>query len=215
MGLASRVAPIVAARGLRLLGASQRLRVLGQDPFARGEPFVAALWHAALWVGLTAFRDRGLVVPASPSRAGDRVSLVLRRLGYGPPVRGSTSRLPVAALAGMIRAAREGHSVAVTVDGGRGPAGRVRPGVLAVARASGRAVWPVGMAASPCLRVRSSWETVIVPLPFARVVAVFGEPLQLPRAAEREALESARVELERALHEATREAERIARRQPA
>jgi lysophospholipid acyltransferase (LPLAT)-like uncharacterized protein len=210
--LVSRLAPGLVARAIRLLGATLRVRVVGDDPFAGGEPFLAALWHGALYVGLVGFRDRGLVVPASPSRAGERVRGVLVRLGYGPPVRGSTSRLPVAALAGMIRAARAGQSVAVTVDGGRGPAGRVRPGVLAVARASGRAVWPVGLAARPCLRLRSSWETVVVPLPFSRVVAVTGKPLRIPRGADREALEAARAGLEHALHEATREAERLAAR---
>lgn len=188
------------------------MRVVGEDPFARGEPFVAALWHNTLYLALGPFRDRGIVVAASLTRAGDRSSALLRRLGYGPPVRGSSSRQPVAALAGMIRAARDGRSVAVTVDGGRGPAGRVRPGVLAVARASGHAVWPVGLAARPCLRVRSSWETVIVPLPFARVVAVVGKPQRIPRAADRDALEASRAELERALHEATREAEQLVRR---
>jgi lysophospholipid acyltransferase (LPLAT)-like uncharacterized protein len=195
----------------RTLAKSQRLRIVGDDPFAKDEPFVGALWHNAMFLGLGLFRDRGLVVAASRTRAGDRSSALLARLGYGPTVRGSTSRLPVAALAGMIRAARSGHSVAVTVDGGRGPAGQVRPGVLAVARASGHRICPVGMAARPCPRVQSSWESVLVPMPFARVVVVWGEPLRIARDADRDALERSRVELERALHEATREAERRAR----
>lgn len=191
----------------RALAASQRLRVVGENPLEQGRPFVAALWHNTLYLSLGLFRDRGLVVAASLTRAGDRSSALLVRLGYGPPVRGSSSRRPVAALAGMIRAARAGRSVAVTVDGGRGPAGRVRPGALAVGVASGHPVVPIGLAARPCLRVRSSWETVIVPLPFARVVAVVGKPIWLPRDADRELLESSRAALERALHEATAEAE--------
>lgn len=210
MGLASRLAIGVAARGFRLLGASQRVTGIGEDPFLGSEPFVLAFWHSALYAGLTSLRDRGLVFLVSPSRAGDRLSGLLVRLGYGPSVRGSTSRRPMAALGGMIRAVHEGRRVLVTVDGGRGPAGQVRPGVLAVARATGCAVWPVGMAARPCLRVRSSWETVIVPLPFTRIVHVFGKPLRIARTANEEAFEAARAELERAMHEATREAERVA-----
>jgi lysophospholipid acyltransferase (LPLAT)-like uncharacterized protein len=210
MAAPSRLTIAAAALVFRALGASQRLRVVGDDPFASGEPFVAALWHNTLFLGLGLFRDRGLVVAASRTRAGDRSSALLGRLGYGPTVRGSTSRLPVAALAGMIRAARDGRSVAVTVDGGRGPAGLVRPGVLAVARASGHRICPVGLAARPCPRVRSSWESVLVPMPFARVVMVAAAPLRIARDADRDALERARVQLEGALHEATREAERIA-----
>jgi len=193
----------------RGLGRSQRLRVVGEDPYARGEPFVAAMWHNTMFLGLGLFRDRGVVLAASRTRAGDRSSALLARLGYGPCVRGSSSRLPVAALAGMIRAARAGHTVAVTVDGGRGPAGHVRPGALAVARASGHAVWPIALAARPCPRVRSSWESVLIPLPFARVLAVVGAPLRVARDADRDALEAARCALEKALHEATDEAERL------
>jgi lysophospholipid acyltransferase (LPLAT)-like uncharacterized protein len=195
---------------LRLLAATQRVRVVGDDPLARGETFVAALWHNVLYLALGTYRDRGLVVAASLTHAGDRSAALQARLGYGPSVRGSSSRQPVAALAGMIRAARAGRSVAVTVDGGRGPAGKVRPGALAVGRASGLPVYPLGLASRPCLRVRSSWETVVVPLPFARVVAVCGKPIWLPRDADRELIEASRAALERALHDATQEAERLA-----
>lgn len=211
MDLSRRLALGAAARGLRLLGASQRVDAVGEDPFEGTEPFVVAFWHNALYAGVTMLRDRGVVFLVSPARAGDRLSGLLERLGYGPSVRGSTSRRRMAALGGMIRAVRQGRRVAVTVDGGRGPAGHVRPGVLAVASATGCAVWPLGMAVRPCLRVRSSWETVIVPLPFSRIVRVFEKPMRVPRGADDETLESSRVQLERALHVATSEAERIAR----
>ena len=203
MGLA------LAAWVFRALAASQRLLIVGSDPTEDGKhPVVGALWHNVMFLGLGLFRDRKVVLAASPSRAGDRSSTLLRHLGYGAPVRGSTSRAPVAALAGMIRAARGGASVGVTVDGGHGPAGMVRPGVLAVARASGHPIIPFGLAARPCLRVRSSWETVIVPLPFARVAVVIGAPLHVPEDADKQLLEMLRAQLERDLEAATREAER-------
>jgi lysophospholipid acyltransferase (LPLAT)-like uncharacterized protein len=194
---------------IRALASTLRVREVGENPLRLGEPFVAALWHNTLYLALGLFRDRQLVVAVSRSRAGERASALLEALGYGRPVRGSTSRAPVAALSGMLRAARAGRSVAVLVDGGHGPAHRVRPGVLAVARGSGHAIWPVGLAASPCLRLRSSWETVIVPLPFSRVVAVSGRPLRIPREADREALEPFRALLESELLQATRRAEEL------
>lgn len=206
-GAGVRLLALVVAGGLRMLAASLRLRVLGENPFERGEPFVAALWHNTLYVAVAVCRDRGLAVTVSPSRAGRRLGILLGYLGYAPPVLGSTSRVPVAALSGMIRAAQAGRSVAVLVDGGHGPEGHVRPGVLAVARASGHPICPVGVAVRPCLRVRSSWENVIVPLPFARVVGVIGKPLRVPPDAGREQIESLRQELEAELHRATREAE--------
>ena len=190
------------------MSASQRLIVVGEDPTKDGRiPVVAAVWHNVMYLGLGLFRDRKVVLAASPSRAGDLSTTLLRHLGYGPSVRGSTSRAPVAALAGMIRAAQDGYSVGVTVDGGHGPAGHVRPGVLAVARASGRPVVPFGLAARPCLHVRSSWETLIVPLPFSRVAVVIGPPLAIPPDADKPMLERLRVELEGTLARMTEQAQ--------
>jgi lysophospholipid acyltransferase (LPLAT)-like uncharacterized protein len=192
----------------RAVSASHRLVVVGTDPTADGKiPVVAAVWHNVMYLGLGLFRDRRVVLAASPSRAGDLSSTLLRHLGYGPSVRGSSSRAPVAALAGMIRAAHDGYSVGVTVDGGHGPAGHVRPGVLAVAKASGRPVVPFGLAARPCLHVRSSWETLIVPLPFSRVAVVIGPPLPIPADADKQALERLRQELEATLARVTEQAQ--------
>jgi lysophospholipid acyltransferase (LPLAT)-like uncharacterized protein len=202
----------LAAGALRLLAVSMRLRVIGENPFDRAEPFVAALWHNTLYVALAMCRDRDLTVAVSPSRGGRRAALLLGHLGYAMPVWGSTSRAPVAALSGMQRAARAGQRIAVLVDGGHGPAGQVRPGVLSVARASGHPIFPVGVAVWPCLRLQSSWESVIVPLPFARVIGVIGKPLRVPPEAERDQIESLRQQLEAELHAATREAEQQIRR---
>ena len=191
----------LAALLLRALGATWRVRLLADDdPVARGEPAVGALWHATLCPAAWHFRDLGAVVPVSRSRDGDRIVAVLDRLGYGPAPRGSSSRGGAAALAGALRAAQEGRFIGVLCDGPRGPARRCKPGVLAIARATGLPLYPVAIAARPALRV-PSWDRSLVPLPFARVVVAYGTPRKIPREATREELEALRVDLERALEQ--------------
>jgi len=66
--------------------------------------------------------------------------------------------------------------VAVLVDGPRGPARRAKTGIISIARLAERPIQPVAFAARPALRL-GSWDGSLIPLPFARVVCAFGDPL--------------------------------------
>jgi lysophospholipid acyltransferase (LPLAT)-like uncharacterized protein len=189
----------LAAWTLRALGATWRVRQIAEDdPLARGEPAIGALWHRDLFPAAWRFRDLGAAIPVSRSRDGDRIVAVLDRLGYGPAPRGSSSRGGPAALAGAIRAAEEGRVIGVLCDGPRGPARRCKPGVLAIARATGLPLYPVAVAARPAIRF-PSWDRTILPLPFARVLFTGGTPIHIPQTATRDDLESLRLHLEREL----------------
>jgi lysophospholipid acyltransferase (LPLAT)-like uncharacterized protein len=192
------VAGFVGALLLRLLGASWRVRVIGEDPFSREGPLVATTWHRGLLIAAYCFRNRGIVVPVSQSRDGDLGSSLLRYLGFAATARGSSSRGATGLLRNLIRQARAGRPVAILPDGPRGPAGRAKPGVIAVARASGALLVPIGVSASPAKQF-GSWDRAILPLPFARVTCSYGEPIQVPKKATGEALEELRSELEATL----------------
>jgi len=122
-------------------------------------------------------------------------------------VRGSSSRGGAAALRGLVRAADAGQDLAITPDGPRGPAERVQPGAVWLARLCGRPLLPVAFACRPCVRVRS-WDRMILPLPFGRGVFEYGELLWVPRDADEKANEEARLELERRIAETTDRARR-------
>ena len=170
---------------LRGLGATWRVEIVGRDPrVPEGPPappraHLAALLHQALVVAAWQFRDAGYCVAVSLSRDGSLVSATLRALGYAAPARGSSSRGGSTALLGMLGQLERGTTVAVLVDGPRGPAGEAKPGIAALARHSATVIQPVALAARPALRLRS-WDRSLVPLPFARVVCAFGEPIAPP-----------------------------------
>ena len=170
---------------VRLLGATWRVEVLGLDPRVATGPVapprahLAALLHQSLVVSAWVFRDLGYCVAVSRSRDGSLVAATLRALGYTDPARGSSSRGGSAALLGLLRQLESGTTVAVLVDGPRGPAGVAKPGIAALARHSAAPIQPVALAARPALRLRS-WDRSLVPLPFARVVCAYGEPLAPP-----------------------------------
>jgi lysophospholipid acyltransferase (LPLAT)-like uncharacterized protein len=192
------VAGFSGALFLRVLGATWRVRTLGEDPFASGQPLVATTWHRGLLVAAYCWRDRGIVVPVSQSRDGDLIDAVLRRLGFASSARGSSSRGASTLLRSLIRRVRDGASVGFLPDGPRGPAGTAKPGVIALARASGAPLVPIGISAAPRKQF-GSWDRAILPLPFARVVCRYGTPIHVPKKTSGEALEQLRGELEATL----------------
>ncbi|MBW2423024.1 MAG: lysophospholipid acyltransferase family protein [Deltaproteobacteria bacterium] len=171
----------LSAMLLRLLGASWRFEVLGDDP-REGDPpmaqapHLAAIYHESMLPALWTFRDRRYGVAVSRSRDGDLIRRSLLRLGYAEPARGSSSRGASAVLRRIVRQLEEGTTVAVLVDGPRGPARRAKTGIVSIARLAERPIQPVAFAARPALRL-GSWDGSLIPLPFARVVCAFGDPL--------------------------------------
>ncbi len=183
---------------LRALGATWRVQVLGYDPYADGAERFGALWHSDSLIAGWYYRDRGVMVAVSLSRDGELFEAALQHLGYAASARGSSSRGAMGLLRQLIRAVSAGTTVAVLVDGPRGPAGRAQPGVIAVAGACGVPIVPVAFGSRPCWRVRS-WDRTRIPLPFARVVCLYGEPLAVPKRTDESEREKTREELERRL----------------
>jgi lysophospholipid acyltransferase (LPLAT)-like uncharacterized protein len=121
------------------------------------------------------------------------VVALMRHLGLGRPPRGSSRRGGVSLLRELVRVVRDGGLVAIMPDGPVGPARVAKSGVIEVARLTGEPIVPVALSARPCLRFRS-WDRMLLPPPFARVVCRYGEPLPVaPRARgpEREVLRAA------------------------
>jgi len=197
----------LAARLMRALGATWRVEVVGENPVGQGKPPVAgALWHQGLFIAAHFFRDQRIVVMVSRSRDGDWIEVVLSALGFAGSPRGSSTRGGASALRRQVELVRAGHSAALLCDGPRGPARVAKAGVVALARAAGVPIQPVGLSGQPCLRF-GSWDTTLLPLPFARVVAVFGRPVEVQAEMTAEQLEHTRQEIEQEIERATREAE--------
>ena len=75
-----------------------------------------------------------------------------------------------------------------------------KPGIAILAARAGIPVIPHAFVATRRWRVRS-WDRLIVPKPFARVVCAYGPPVPPPESQEVEAIEDTRLRVERALNE--------------
>jgi lysophospholipid acyltransferase (LPLAT)-like uncharacterized protein len=109
----------------------------------------------------------------------------------------------------MLRALENGLSVAQTADVPRGEPRRCGAGIVALARLSGRPIVPVAAATRPRITL-PTWDRMSVPLPFSRGAFVAGEPIYVPREADRDACETARRAVEAALRRLQARADELA-----
>jgi lysophospholipid acyltransferase (LPLAT)-like uncharacterized protein len=160
----------------RGLAATWRFEVRGGHHFDRvaGGPFVFALWHHTLLPLLWWHRSRGITLLVSEHRDGALVAHAAARMGYRL-ARGSSTRGGVAGYRGLLRALASGSAVAVTPDGPAGPAGVVKPGVVRAARHARVPILPVTARVGRPWQLRS-WDRLVVPRPFSRIVVEYGAP---------------------------------------
>ena len=202
---------------LRLLGATVRWTRHGSEELERcwksGQPVLMAFWHGRAIMLPFVYGGRGACIMNSTHRDGEIVSRALARFGI-VSTRGSSTRSAVPGLLGLVRASRRGLDIALIPDGPRGPAGVAKGGAAELALATGAPLFPIAVSCTRGWRL-PTWDRLMLPYPFARMVLVVGEPLRAPAAegaahtTERETL---RAELESRLRLATMEADRMAGR---
>lgn len=168
-----------------------------------GEPFILCFWHGRLLMMPYCWRrDRPIRMLISQHRDGQIIARTVSHFGIDT-VTGSSSKGGAQALRAMLATLKEGRYVGITPDGPRGPRMRASDGIVTVARLAGVPVVPVAFGATR-RRVLSTWDRFVVPLPFARGVFVWGEPIMVARD---DAAETVRRRIEDALNAVTREAD--------
>jgi len=141
----------------------------------------------------------------SRHRDGEFIARAVKLFGIDS-VRGSTTRGGAAALRGMVRFFENGAHLAITPDGPQGPRHVVQRGVIELARLTAAPIIPVAYSASR-KKVFNSWDHFILPLPFCKVIYVYGEAIFIPRNLSEKELEEKRLLVEDRLRQVTAEAD--------
>jgi lysophospholipid acyltransferase (LPLAT)-like uncharacterized protein len=199
-----RLIPFLAAQLHRVLMYTLRVRHEGSGPvealLALDRRFILAFFHRRLVMMPLAYpfhrrngegEARGVAILSSDSKDGERSAATWRWFGIHA-VRGTAGHSGAQALVKMIQVVKQGWDLGITVDGPRGPSRKVKPGVLAVSRKTGAWVVPVCVGYGRAWRL-GTWDGMLVPWPFSRVVVRYLEPFQVPAGGD-EAVHAARLE---------------------
>jgi lysophospholipid acyltransferase (LPLAT)-like uncharacterized protein len=194
---------------IRLLHATMRLEYRGREVLERARAedgqYILAFWHSRFAMMPYCYPDQRIAVVISRHRDARLLAGILERFGYRMAW-GSSTRGGVAALREVVRSMKNGFDAAFTPDGPRGPRRRVQPGVIAGGRLAGKPIVPVAFSARPARRL-GSWDRTLLPLPFARGLYLYGDPIRVPRDGDDAGLERLRAELEGELDRLTDQAD--------
>jgi lysophospholipid acyltransferase (LPLAT)-like uncharacterized protein len=202
-----------AAAHIRAVRATTRWQTVNGAAAAaawRGEvPVIVAFWHNRLmmmpycWPSPEPFH---MLISAHPD--GRLIARTVAHFGIDA-IAGSSRRGGSEALRTLVRKIKAGESVGITPDGPRGPRFRAGDGAVQLARLSGAPILPAAVGVSRRM-VLSTWDRLIVALPFGRGAMVWGEPLVVPRDADDAAIAQYRHRLENEMGRVTEMADRLA-----
>jgi lysophospholipid acyltransferase (LPLAT)-like uncharacterized protein len=194
---------IIIAAGyifIRLIGPTLRVcisREEGAQETVGQRPLVLNFWHAGIIPATYLFRKCGIRVMSSNSYDGEYMGRIIHKFGF-VAVKGSSSRNAVRALLGLRRALKQGWSVAFSIDGPRGPRYQVKPGPVTLARSSSVPLSTFHIAVESAW-VLNTWDRLIIPKPFSRVLIRFGKLIPVPEGASDAELERYQQELQDSL----------------
>jgi lysophospholipid acyltransferase (LPLAT)-like uncharacterized protein len=193
------IVPPLVAMLLRLLHATLRYETICEPEGHIDQPGHASIWcfwHRCLLPAACYFRGRPrTALLISPSFDGELIARTIERMGY-ETVRGSSSRAGAGGLRALTRAVADGATAVIPGDGPRGPRYRLKPGVIKLAQLTGLPVYSFYLLPERAW-VLSSWDALLVPKPFSRVVMVWGRPVSAPESGDTE--EQARLAAEATL----------------
>ena len=190
----------VGSSFIRLIGPTLRVcvsREEGSQQTITQRPLVTSFWHACIIPCTYVFRDFGVRVMSSNSYDGEYMGRIIRKFGF-VAVKGSSSRNAVRALLGLRRALQENWTVAFSIDGPRGPRHQVKPGPVSLARSTGIPMSMFHMALDRAW-VLNTWDRLVIPKPFSRVLLRFGTLIPIPANATDEDLANYQQQLQDSL----------------
>lgn len=184
-----------AARMLRVLRRTWWVDVT-QDILQEPERLIVAFWHGDMIALFACLQGRPALVAHSRSFRGVVIGSIATAFGHDTCSLDGTEPDPLRDLRKAL-----GHPdgcVALAVDGPVGPAFVAKPGAVMLAAQSGARLLPIRIEASPALRFWRRWDTMALPLPFAKVRIEFG-PIVTPAGRDPASLRRATRQLTRIL----------------
>ncbi len=204
-----RILGCIAWLFVMLLNWSIRVRFMNRERaeclFSKKKNVIYAFFHGDMIPLLHAYRNSSILIPASESRDGEIMAQLLNNCGFDV-VRGSSKRKGHKALLGLIAGMRKGKTVAISVDGPRGPLHEVKPGAVYLAGLMKAPIIPVAVSARKYQRLENSWDRLLIPSPFTKAVVLYGNPVYVEGTSDEE-ISAAQRALELSLHGLKRQAE--------
>lgn len=192
----------------KIIKMTLRSKIIVSEKFDSKKNYSFVFWHGTLFfpmlymIQITKVKVANLV---SPSKDGEIIAEALKYWGF-ENIRGSSNQDSVRSLVEMIKAMKNGHSGGFAVDGPKGPIYKVKSGAIYAAKKLNIEIVPLGVACSRKWTLEKSWDKFQIPKPFAKVVYIVGEPINVPNDID---VDQFAFEVERLINDLNKKAKKI------
>ncbi|MBZ0200555.1 MAG: lysophospholipid acyltransferase family protein [Ignavibacteriaceae bacterium] len=177
------IGQVMLNRSINILCKTLRIEEINKEAIEQLERanknYVFAFWHGTMLLPWYVNRNKNFVGLTSKSKDGNLLAKLLKSWKYNV-VRGSSSTGGEVALGIMIDYARGQMSVAVTPDGPRGPAMKLKAGAVITAKKSGVPLVLAGVGYKNKKHL-NSWDKFQIPKPFSTVRIIYSDPIYVER----------------------------------
>ncbi len=150
------------------------------------EQFIFSMWHRHQFLVYGVKDKSKFYALISASNDGEIIAKAAEIVNI-KSVRGSTKRRGVAASLELIEKLKEGNSIAIMVDGPRGPMGKVKDGIVNISKLTGVPIVPVAWASkSKTFITINSWDKFQFPVGPCKTIALYGDPIYIPAELDKE-----------------------------
>ena len=156
---------------------SNREKAIQQHP--QGS-YIYACWHQNLIGTIFSHIGQKYTMIVSDSKDGELVAITCKKLGHSP-VRGSSTRGGKKAMIEIIKKLKSGLPGAISVDGPKGPALVVKPGIVEIARLADCPIIPISAYPVQYWSFKKSWDQFRLPKPFTKIYLVIAEPIYVSK----------------------------------
>ncbi len=204
-----KIAPFILAIIIKILRRTMRIKFKRKEimleMIRNKQPFIFTFWHQRLIMMPYGYTGKNIHVLISMHRDGLMTSNTLKYFGV-KSVQGSSTRGGAEGLRKIVKVTKTGADLGFTPDGPKGPARKVKPGVIQTARLTGYPILPVSYGSSR-KHVLRTWDKMQLPKFFSKGVFVYGEPFYIDRKITKNEIDSKAEELEDILNKLTDEAD--------
>jgi lysophospholipid acyltransferase (LPLAT)-like uncharacterized protein len=155
----------------------ERKNQQGFDLISRDQNCVVAFWHGKMFLGWYLQKDKNFSALVSLSKDGELLANLLTKWGY-KVTRGSSHIGGKEALDMMVEQADAGNSFAITPDGSKGLAKKMKAGAAVLAKKCSQNLFLIGIGYKKKV-VLKSWDSFEIPLPFTKVTVVYSDPIKI------------------------------------
>lgn len=203
-----RLAASLIAQYVRLVWLTNKCEYIGQENPApywqQCKPIIACFWHGRLLMMLKSWHSsQKLHMLQSAHPDGEIMQHLVKKFGFGSIV-GSSSKGGKKAFLQSVKALKNGGAIGVTPDGPRGPRYQASLGIIVMARLGGVSILPASYSSTRGIFIRS-WDRFFLPLPFGRIVVMYGPPIETANSSKSD--EELRQALEDSLKDLTQKAD--------